>query len=577
MNDSASKILMPLWVLLFCLAVSFAGIFDRDLWTPDEPRDAAISLEMSHTGNVIIPHLAGKPFVEKPPLYFAVAAGFARMLGGITGNTGAIRLSTAAWGIGTLLMTFLLAKRLSDRPKAIIAAAALSTMVGFVMNMHWVRVDAALVFFVAAATWAFAEAYVGGRRWFCIAGGIFTAGAFLSKGVIGPLLVALAWLGLVAPWLMSQRGKRTDLFIPQHMLALVAFFGPVCAWMLMLRLNGGPGLWHEWFYDNHFGRLTGTATVLGHMRAGHPFYYIETLLFYALPWIPTIIIWFFTVIRNFIKTRAIAPHQIFLIIWSAGSVILLSASVTKRDIYLAPVLPAFAIMCAEVMTGRIPRWASYFFNFWIGLGLVILAGSAITPLLAGFLPASIPQNISAFLHTFSIRNVVAGAMFLAGITVLIRRTGMIAAVRLAALTAMMFIGFFAVAGKAIDVEKRLGDGIKAFAERIPQERKNKVAGWNFEETSRAMFYYYCDWTVPLIDDKNRLFDIVAGRDREFDSIIITREPSIPGLFGKRPYRIITEEYVGADKHKRDLHWIGHAEKADTGVNSRKDGEINSEK
>ena len=29
------------------LALCFIGIFDRDLWTPDEPRVAAISLEMS--------------------------------------------------------------------------------------------------------------------------------------------------------------------------------------------------------------------------------------------------------------------------------------------------------------------------------------------------------------------------------------------------------------------------------------------------------------------------------------------------------------------------------------------------
>jgi 4-amino-4-deoxy-L-arabinose transferase-like glycosyltransferase len=570
------KISMPSWVILLCLAVSFAGIIDRDLWTPDEPRDAAISLEMSRTGNIVIPHLAGKPFVEKPPLYFAVAAGFAKTLGNILGNTGAIRLSTAFWGIGTLLMTFLLAKRISNHSQALLAPAILATMVGFVLNMHWVRVDAALVFFVSASAWSFAEAYFGGRRWFCITGGLFTAGAFLSKGVIGPLLIAFAWFGMVIPWIINQRGRKFDLFITQHLLALLAFIIPVGAWMLMLRLNGGPQLWHEWFYENHFGRLTGTATVLGHMRAGHPFYYVETFLFYALPWTPVIILWLFKVIQDFIKTRLAQPKDIFLVVWSVGSVLLLSASVTKRDIYLAPVLPVFALICAEMLTGDVHRWIKHFFNFWIGLALFLLVGSSTSSLWAGFLPASTPEQVSAFLCTFGLRNIVAGFGFIIGIAVIFRSWNMTAPARLTAITALLYIGFFAVAGKAIDGEKMLGKGTRAFAERIPQERKSKVAGWNFEETSRAMFYYYCNWTVPLIDDKNRLFRIVAGKDSEFDSVIVTREPSIPDLFGKKKYRIITEEYVGAAKHKRDLHWIEGVKHKDDG-SSTKEREPNSEK
>ena len=556
MKASESEFSTPVWTILLCLAVSFAGIVDRDLWTPDEPRDAAIALEMSRTGAVIIPHLAGKPFVEKPPLYFAVAAGFAKALGNVLGNTGAIRMSTAIWGVGTLLMTFLLARRISGRPKAVLTAIILATMAGFIFNMHWVRVDAALVFSVSAATWGFSEAYSGGRRWFCITGALFTAAAFLSKGVIGPLLVFPASLGLIIPWLMNQRGKKFDLYIAQHLSALVVFLVPVCAWMLMLRLRGGPTLWHEWFYENHFGRLTGTATGLSHMRAGYPFYYIEILLLYALPWIPAIPLWLFRVIRDSARTRSIpAPGEVFLAVWSIGSVLLLSVSVAKRDIYLAPVLPAFALICAEALAAEVPKWIKYVFNFWTGLAVLILAGSFTSPLWSVFLPASVPDTVSSLLHTFAMRNVICGAGFFACIALIVRGQSMNVSARLAAITAMLFIGFFAVAGKAIDAEKQLGEGTRAFAARIPADKKPRIAGWNFCETSRAMFYYYCDWTVPLIDDKNRLYDIVAGEDSEYDSVIVTREPSIPALFGNKPYRVITEEYIGAERHKRDLHWI----------------------
>ena len=100
----------PLWVVVLCLVVSFVGIFGRDLWRPDEPRVAAIALEMSRSGNIIVPHLAGKPFIEKPPLYFVIAAGFIHLLGKIGGNIAAIRLTSALWGIGILLMTFFIGK-----------------------------------------------------------------------------------------------------------------------------------------------------------------------------------------------------------------------------------------------------------------------------------------------------------------------------------------------------------------------------------------------------------------------------------------------------------------------------------
>ena len=49
--------------------VSFVGI-SNELWTPDEPRDAAIGRAMWESGDWIVPRLNGEPFLEKPPLYW---------------------------------------------------------------------------------------------------------------------------------------------------------------------------------------------------------------------------------------------------------------------------------------------------------------------------------------------------------------------------------------------------------------------------------------------------------------------------------------------------------------------------
>ncbi len=53
-------------LVLAILAVVFSGLFDHDVWTPDEPRVAAIIHSMYLTGDFIIPQFAGISFVEKP-------------------------------------------------------------------------------------------------------------------------------------------------------------------------------------------------------------------------------------------------------------------------------------------------------------------------------------------------------------------------------------------------------------------------------------------------------------------------------------------------------------------------------
>ena len=559
MNDSAAaKISTPWWVLCLCAAVSFAGIFDREAWTPDEPREVAIVLEMSRTGDFVIPHLAGKPFVEKPPLYYVAAAGVARALGPVLGMTGAIRLSTALWGLGSLAMAFLLARRLFDPDRAVLVCAVLSTMAGFVENMHWIRVDAALVFFVVAAAWCFGEVYVGQRRWFCLPAGLFAAGAFLSKGVIGPLLIGLAWLGLVLPWVAGHRRKRGELFILQHLLALLFFAVPAGAWMYLLRTNGGPELWHAWFYDNHFGRLSGAATALGHMRRD-PFYYVEALVFYTLPWLPALVLSLASTCRELRGRRALAPARVSVLIWGLGAIVLLSISRTKRAMYLAPVLPALALLCVDGMDGKAPRWADVFSNVWMGLCLFLLAAFALSPLWAGLLPPSAPDKAAAVLRSFSLRHAFTAMAFLAGARIVFRPPGALTApARLAAATALLYLGVFAVPAKALDKEKSLREGTVAFVSRIPESGRARVAGWNFTETTRAAFYYYCDWTVPLVGDKDRLARIVRGEDRDYDSVILSEVKSVPGLLAGTPYRVLAEQAVGTVSHRRDLSWIAGA-------------------
>jgi 4-amino-4-deoxy-L-arabinose transferase-like glycosyltransferase len=586
MNDSGRAARVPKWVFCLCLVVSFVGIIDRDLWTPDEPRDAAISVEMSHTGDYVVPHLGGQPFVEKPPLYFAVAAQFVKAFGPFVDDIGAVRLSTAFWGIGVLLMGYFLTRRLFGRDVALPAVAVLATMEGFVENMHWIRVDAALAFFVVAALWGFGETYFGGRKWGCVAGGLFTAGAFLSKGAVGPLLVAIGWLGMVVPWFVNMRkAEKKDIFFSQHIIAFLCFLVPAMAWMIVFYNQGGPALWHEWFWENHFGRMSGTATALGHIRRGAVLYYGKTVLMYCLPWSLMIFVWGWEAVKGAIYShrfgdrisrdapsmRPTAAH-IFVLVWAVGSIVILTLSATKRDLYLLPVLPAFAIMCAEAMIIELPAWCELMFRTWLLIVVAVLTVLAATPVLisglgyllpvihrfAPSIPKTLPldNKMGQFLCDFTPRHICAAVCV--GLCVMLSdrrfQKGIGVLGRTVAVTALFWIGALLVAGRAGDTEKSMKDDFIAFGSRIPKGERPKVAGWNFDETTTASFYCYCDWTVPHVSDKKTFLQIVSGKDKQFREVIVTREPSLSNLITV-PYRVILGGAPGDKLHRRDLYLI----------------------
>lgn len=515
--------------LLGVLLVCFSGISGHDLWTPDEPRVAAIALEMAETADFVVPRLSGEPFVEKPPLYFAVSALMLRAFSSVLDTTTTLRLTAALFGIGVLIMTFLLAKRILGVASGIFAMLVLGTMEGFVENFHWIRVDAALAFFVISAIWCFLKAVHEEKPAMLLPAGVLSGCALLSKGLIAPLLISAPVLGLACSGARDfvSGSYRTRSWITGYCLCLISFAAVCCLWMIPFYLQGDRDLWNEWFWVNNAGRFAGTAAK-AHMKPGEPFYYVVQLIMYSVPWTPWIFFWFIQKLIQAVKNRTMDRKALFLMAWGPGSLMLLTLSTTKRGIYMTPLLPAFAIIAAagismmDLQTPS-PRWGKWYTGFWNAFCLLLLGIVAVLPVIVRVFPGMIPAPLAGAIIRIGWLNGVSVLCLASGIAVVSRYGRSFSQhSRLIVITALLYISVLGVPITAMDSMKSMKNDIRQFAAFIPATGRDRIAGMDFSETMLGCFYYYCGWKVPQINDRERIRSILEGRDSEFSILIVNR-------------------------------------------------------
>jgi 4-amino-4-deoxy-L-arabinose transferase-like glycosyltransferase len=551
-------------LLLLTLLVTIGGQLDHDLWTPDEPRVAAIMVTMADRGDYVVPYLGAEAFVEKPPLYFAIGSVFFQLFHGLIGDTPSLRLMNVFFALGTLGFAYLLAERLCGRGTGVMAAMVLGTMFGFVAFTHWLRVDVAQAFFTVAAVWAFYEGYRYQRHKLIVAGGLFTAGAFLSKGFVGPLLIFCPWAVLFAGACLREREQTlaNRAFWWTHLWASLCFLLPVVGWMIALRLHvNGEQLWHEWFWVNQLGRLEGTAHK-GHIRSS-PLYYVAAVVYLTLPWLPLVVLSAWRDVRDWLRHRRLTLEQVVLWSWGWLSVLLLSFAATKRSLYLQPVLPAFALMATMVLTIQVPRSMRYFNLGWGGFCLVSALLVAATPLYAKRFATQLPPDVLLQMSTWHWRQLFAVlAAGLVGWLIWRYRQPQRIFALLTASTGLLFVALFSSAVPIIDQAKSLAHGTQRFVQQIPEPDRPRVAGWNFDETLQGALYYYSRWSVPLIADKSRLIDILQGKDAHYDSVIFNKRHAkgkdllkLAGIENPPPYQILAEAHPRSDKKREGVYWI----------------------
>ncbi|MDR4503525.1 MAG: glycosyltransferase family 39 protein [Candidatus Scalindua sp.] len=324
------------WLVLMLLAVSFVGIFDHDLWTSDEPRVAEIGREfLDDDASLAVPTLGREPFLEKPPLYFWCVALSYKTFGGPSAS--AARIPSVFFGLGTLLFTYLLARKMYGRNSALWSCMVLALSTEYFTITHKSLVDISLVFFVTGTVYwlylALTEKKDKKMIYYALCY-LFATGAFFTKGFLGLALPALVFICSIAWTRQWSELKKARLW-----MGFLIVGAGISLWLSDLWKEGSWEYISTFLVHNNLQRfMPGTGYSGGHEK---PFYYYMCVYWSAFaPWsvlTPAILL--------YICRKGFQEKQIlFPVLWFLSGFLLLSLAETKRSIYIVPLLPPISIL-----------------------------------------------------------------------------------------------------------------------------------------------------------------------------------------------------------------------------------------
>jgi 4-amino-4-deoxy-L-arabinose transferase-like glycosyltransferase len=335
-------------------SLALAGSFP--LIDPDEGRNAEVGREMLATRDLVIPHLAGMPYLDKPPaLFWAETLAFRAF--GVTPFAARLPSAAAAAAILWMLGRFALAH--AGRRRALTLVALLASAPLFAVLSAYVIFDMLLAACVTAV-------WIGVARETLAAGtgaapgrsrgaGIHLA---LALGVLvkGPVMLAWGLGGSLAAALLTR--SRAPL----------AWIARWPAWLLFLALAGG---WFALALARHpeyaryaFVDETLRRVATGEFEREQPWWFVPAVLAAgALPW---------SLATPWGRgLGAVSRVALGFVLFAA---VFFTLSRSKLVTYLLPAVPALAWVAAEAWDGarRAARG-----GIVLGVVLALLAAAAL--------------------------------------------------------------------------------------------------------------------------------------------------------------------------------------------------------
>jgi 4-amino-4-deoxy-L-arabinose transferase-like glycosyltransferase len=506
------------------LALSFLGLA-RDLWTPDEPREAEIAREM-WLAPTIVPRLNGERFIEKPPLYYWTVAGAYALLGGP--SPAAARAVSALAAFGTLVMVLFWGGRAFSPVVGLAAAVGLATSAQFMWTSHWIVMDSLLMLFTTAAFWAAHELLQrGASRNVLLAFYAALLAALWTKGPIGPVLVGCGLLAYAAA------RRSFAVLAPLRPFAGAAFvvlmFAGVAA---AIAADSGWDAVREWLWVNQVERVTNPVTT-GHDQP--VLYYLWTLPVAVFPWwLP-----FGALFRPRTWTGEKTPwHDSKLALGAAalGMALLLSVPATKRGLYLMPVLPPLMLLLAAVAA---EWWSSSTAQrlrgaVWLSQAALVALSAAVPTVAVLATLHIVDAHAISFLIALAVLLVALAAFSLRG-----ERTTALATLATCSIAAA--VGLLTVAAPLAAPRKDLSPFVAWVGGQIPSAETLYVTG-EIDETLDGIVPFVTGrhaeaTTAAEIEAKRPRFVLVQGKNGASAAAALAA-----------PYHLLASSEVGTDRY-----------------------------
>jgi len=366
-----------LWLVLILSTLYlcyFRNLGAIGLVGPDEPRYASIARDMQETGDYVTPRLYGKPWFEKPPLYYWGAALSFKFLGV---SEASARLPSAVSALLATLALAWLALRLYGAATARWLLVLLPTTVGMIGFSHAAATDmpfaAMLTIAMVFATQLLdlspsitptphsqssepSTTPVGSSTSFTsftsILFGFFLGLAALAKG---PAAIILSGGGVLLWALFTKRWR--DAFRCLNTVAITAFCLTALPWYILCAYRN-----HDFFrvfiIEHNFNRFL--TPEFQHIQP--VWFYVPIFLLAVFPWIFFHAFAKLEFLANWMDKLPETSAQAFFLAWAGFTFLFFTISESKLPGYIMPAIPPMALLMANSAASvardphRSPRW-----------------------------------------------------------------------------------------------------------------------------------------------------------------------------------------------------------------------------
>lgn len=356
--------------LLFAFVLIGAGIGLRDPWPADEPRFALSAKQMVASGNWLIPHRGSELYSDKPPAFMAMEAAAYTLIGNWRV---AFLLPSLLAALGSLWLVYDLARRLWDHRTGLYAAGALLVAVQFVYQAKRAQIDPMVTFFITLANCGLLRHFLLGPDWRAYWLGCFAAGlGVITKGV------GVLALFMFAPYIFARFAHWNHVAaaprgVLRWLIGALVFAAALALWLvpmlLAVRANPAPE-YAAYAHDILFRQTAGRYTDSWDHQ--HPFWYYGGVI--VTGWLPLVLALPGLIPRWRDALRQRDARILLPLAWVLLIVLFFSFPKGKRDIYIMPALPMFALVAAPYLHDLLQRlWArrtAFVVSLALGLGFL---------------------------------------------------------------------------------------------------------------------------------------------------------------------------------------------------------------